>query len=241
MKNILASLKELIYPAVCLVCTKHLHDIQDIHLCPDCWANLHFIEPPMCSCCGKEFFAGSSANHLCSTCLTTPYSFSKARSLLSYNDDAAQLVHSIKYGRQTAALSTFNGIWEKRGLKKEFSHVDLVLPVPLHFERLQWRGYNQALLLAELFFHDRKEIINPFLLQRVTNTPPQTGLKGRERRKNVLGAFAVKHPRQIAAKNILLVDDVFTTGSTLNECAKTLMDMGAEDVQAVTLARVQYH
>ncbi len=116
----------------------------------------------------------------------------------------------------------------------------MILPVPLHLERLRWRGYNQALLLADLFFHEQKEKINPFLLTRVKNTPPQTGLKGLERRRNVQGAFAVSHPAQVASKKILLVDDVLTTGTTLNECAKTLIAMGAEDVQALTLARVQY-
>lgn len=238
MRNFLKSLKELVYPAVCLVCNKHLEDIQTMHLCPKCLASFSFISSPMCSCCGGEFISKSGDDHLCSICLATPYSFSKARSLLLYNDNAAHLIHSFKYGRRTAALSTFKAFWDKSLLRKEFVHPDLVLPVPLHIERLRWRGYNQALLLAELFFQDQKKKVDPFLLIRVKNTSPQTGLKGRTRRKNLRGAFAVKYPHKIAAKKILLIDDVFTTGTTLNECAHTLIKMGAESVQAFTLARV---
>jgi ComF family protein len=241
LENFIKSIRELFYPAVCLVCRAHLLELTEMHLCENCLADVRFIRPPLCTCCGDKFSSETGADHLCATCLTTPYFFSKARALLAYNDNAAHLIHSFKYGRKTAALSTFKAFWEKSGLQPEFQQADLILPVPLHLERLRWRGYNQALLLAELFFQEQREKINPFLLTRVKNTPPQTGLKGAARRKNILGAFAVKHPGQIVARKILLVDDVYTTGSTLNEAARTLMNMGAAEVQALTLARVQYH
>ena len=241
MRNFITSLKELLFPPVCLVCNTHMHDIQEMHLCQHCLAGFRFIVPPFCSACGERFVSREGTNHLCSTCLATPFSFSKARSLVSYNDHAARLIHSFKYGKRTAALSTFNAFWEKSGLKQEFSDIDLVVPVPLHLERLRWRGYNQALLLAELFFQDQKKKVDPFLLIRIKNTPPQTGLSGRDRRKNLSGAFAVVHPESISSKKILLVDDVFTTGTTLSECAQSLMSLGALSVQALTLAKVPVH
>jgi ComF family protein len=115
---------------------------------------------------------------------------------------------------------------------------DLIVPVPLHKKRLRQRGFNQALELARLFFPLEKARIRPTILMRTRWTTPQAGLGGRERRRNLAGAFQVGDGEKILAKKILLVDDVFTTGSTVNECAKVLRQSGAADIQVLTLARV---
>lgn len=237
-RNFLLALKELLFPACCLVCGARINDIQEMQICPTCLPEFDFVTPPFCSCCGDPFVSKVGSNHLCSRCLTKPNHFQMARSILVYNEKSAHLIHSFKYGRKTAALSTFNAFWQLSDLTQDFLDIDLIIPIPLHKKRLQWRGYNQAQLLAETFFRDQRQKICPFLLTRVKNTPPQTGLKGRDRRNNIRGAFSVGNPEKIASRKILLIDDVYTTGSTLNECALTLIKSGAESVKVLTLARV---
>jgi len=120
-----------------------------------------------------------------------------------------------------------------------FSDIDLVIPVPLHPRRLRERGFNQSLLLARQVSKRRAVPLNFTALHRIRQTQPQTQLSGPERRKNVHGAFRVKTPAAVAGRKILLIDDVFTTGATIQECTESLLDAGAREVHAFTLARVR--
>jgi len=115
---------------------------------------------------------------------------------------------------------------------------DLIIPVPLHKKRLRQRGFNQALELARLFFPGEKRRIQPTILLRSRWTTPQTGLDGKHRRRNLAGAFQVRDARRVQGQRILLIDDVLTTGSTVNECARVLRQNGAGNVEVLTLARV---
>jgi ComF family protein len=161
-----------------------------------------------------------------------------ARAVLRYNDDVAKLVHSFKYAGKTYCHSTFAGLKARSLPAEDLAAPEIIIPVPLHRQRLQERGFNQAAILAALFFPDAKQRICVDALSRTRRTPPQTGLRGKDRRKNLKNAFAVDRSSQVKGKAVLLVDDVFTTGTTLNECAKILKKYGAADVQALTLARV---
>ena len=114
---------------------------------------------------------------------------------------------------------------------------DLIIPVPLHPKRLRWRGFNQALLLARQLSRAYGIATDPFVLRRIKETPPQTQLNEEERRRNVRGAFALAPGRSLKGKKVLLVDDVYTSGATVNECSRTLTTSGAEQVCVVTLAR----
>ena len=118
---------------------------------------------------------------------------------------------------------------------------DLILPVPLHPRRLRQRGFNQALLLARACFPEQQVLIDPFLLQRHRATVAQTGLSGTLRRKNLFGAFSLIQPDMVKNKKILLVDDVFTTGSTVQECSRILRRAGAGRIEIFTLARTTDH
>jgi ComF family protein len=119
-----------------------------------------------------------------------------------------------------------------------FSDLDLVVPVPLHPRRLRERGFNQSLLLARQVSKRQSIPLDFTSLQRVRQTAPQTRLSGPERRKNVRGAFRVTAPESVAGRRVLLVDDVFTTGATIQECTESLLEAGAKEVCVLTLARV---
>lgn len=117
------------------------------------------------------------------------------------------------------------------------SDPDLIIPVPLHPRRLRWRGFNQAVLLGREVGREWGIPLDPFLLTRSAETPPQTTLTLRERQPNVRGAFAISPRRSISRKTLLLVDDVYTSGATVKECARVLLRSGAREVQVLTLAR----
>ncbi len=119
-----------------------------------------------------------------------------------------------------------------------FSEFDLLVPVPLHRQRLRDRGFNQSLLLARRIAKIHSLPVDTAALQRIRHTQPQTELSGPERRKNIRQAFAVSRTGSISGKRVLLIDDVFTTGATVQECAKTLLRAGAQQVDVLTLARV---
>lgn len=116
-------------------------------------------------------------------------------------------------------------------------HYDVILPVPLHLKRLRWRGFNQSLLLAQAIGQKEKIAVEPFLLERTRSTAPQTQLSEKERKDNVRGAFRVSNPDRLQGTRILLIDDVYTSGATVNECARVLRHSGATDIDVFTLAR----
>lgn len=234
------ALQELCFPRFCLLCGVRLPEAPAILLCPPCFATLRLVREPLCPCCGRSFPAAAGGNHLCADCLPpNPWHFSRARALLIYNDGAAGLIHPFKYGRKTVALSTFAALKEMLLPAAAPTVADLILPVPLHAKRLRERGFNQALLLAKSFFPKERGRIRVDLLQRRRWTVPQTTLSGATRRQNLTGAFVVAEPTLVLGKKILLVDDVFTTGSTVDSCAHTLLLAGAAEVQVLTLARVE--
>lgn len=232
------SLRELCFPAVCLLCREGLPAFAPLHLCPGCRGRIKLIRPPLCLCCGAEF-AGAGDSHLCGGCLARPPYFSRARAVFSYDEESAKLVHAFKYGGKTVGRATFQALAREAGPLTDLAVPELIVPVPLHPKRLRARGFNQALVLARFLFPDQGRAIVPDLLRRTRWTEPQVSLSGRERRRNLAGAFAVPRPERVCGCRVLLVDDVYTTGTTLNECAKVLQAEGAAQVEALTLARVR--
>ncbi len=232
------AVRELCFPAVCLLCRESLPAFTAVHLCPVCLARMRLVQPPLCQCCGVEF-SGAGDSHYCGPCLASPPHFSRARAIFRYDDESAKLVHAFKYGGKTVGRATFCALAKEVGPLADLEAPELIIPVPLHAKRLKARGFNQALVLARFLFPQQRKRIAPRLLIRTRWTEPQTTLSGRERRLNLGGAFVVRHPERICGRHVLLVDDVFTTGTTLNECAKVLKEHGAARVEALTLARVQ--
>ncbi len=237
LTNLFHAFMALCFPSSCLLCDKAL-PTSDILICRSCLPEVSFTQRPLCTCCGVEFPCSAKGDHYCAKCLVNRPAFSMARAILRYNDDVSKLVHSFKYAGKTYCHSTFAGLKNKSLPVGDLRTPDIIIPVPLHLKRLRERGFNQSVILANLFFPDDRQRINVNLLTRTRVTTPQTGLSGSRRRKNIKNAFDIHHPNQLKGQSVLLVDDVFTTGTTLNECAKTLKKYGASDVQALTLARV---
>jgi ComF family protein len=159
--------------------------------------------------------------------------------VLHYRPPVSRLLHKFKFQGDTAAAASLSRLVELR----QFDQIsmsrgcDLIIPVPLHRSRLRARGMNQSLVLARLIFRSSAEKIRPYLLIRLKNTRSQTDLSGDERRKNLHGVFALNPEETVAGRRILLVDDVFTTGTTVDECAKTMKKQGAAEILVWTLAR----
>jgi len=228
---------DIFFPECCLACSTGLKRRQDISFCQSCLQNVRLIRTPLCTTCGKPFEKSAGESHLCGYCLTHGWHFTQARAVVYYQTPVAEAVKGFKYNGKMYGLETFAALARQYYLYHPFPEPDLILPVPLHSKRLRKRGFNQALVLGRKLFSKSKEKIDPHILDRPQWTRPQTGLKGTERRRNVKNAFRVKKPEKIKNKKILLVDDVFTTGATVNECARILLKSKAAEVEVFTFAR----
>ena len=237
-KEIIKSLMELLLPASCLACGKPPEQFSEIMFCRNCLSEVQILTGPLCKCCGRQFHKATGGDHLCGLCLTDHYHFDLARALVQYHPPITTIISRFKYYGQTASLKSFYTIQQQLPGLTELKQPDLIIPVPLHRKRLQQRGFNQALLLARSFYPDQRHLINFKVLERYRYTEPQTNLSGKIRRANLKKAFRVKDKKVVAGKKVVLVDDVFTTGTTVNECAKVLKRAGAKEVLVLTMARV---
>ena len=176
-------------------------------------------------------------DHLCPICLKNGYHFDRARSLLLYKQPASDLVLRLKFGGQLSGLHTFASLVAGSTCLGDLGVPDYIVPVPLHDGRIRQRGFNQATLLARGCFPQWQAKIHLNILRRNRASTPQAQLSGKQRRKNLRNAFSVQPKVDIKDTAILLVDDVLTTGSTVNECAHVLRKAGAKRIEVFTLAR----
>lgn len=239
--KVLAKMKmgcmDLLFPPVCGSCGVRLAVGSPAKLCPDCTSNIRFLREPLCPICGMEQLDRPGGHgHLCGTCLTTPPSYDLARSLVRYETAVRQLVHKLKFGGDTSVAGALADLALRADLSL-FADCHVIVPVPLHRLRLRGRGLNQAAVLARLFFAGRERTILPDGLIRVRNTVAQTELRGIDRRKNLKNAFRLNRSFQPDRSIVCLVDDVFTTGTTVEACSRVLKNHGAREVRVITLAR----
>ena len=226
-----------ILPPICPV-TGELVDENGM-VSSEFWQSLSFINAPYCDKCGAPF-AFEAGDMQCGLCLDTPPLYNKARAALAYNDASRDIILKFKHGDQTHAVKAFTP-WLVSAGRDLLETCDIIIPVPLHPIRLIKRRYNQADLIArELhkLFADKHYLFDG--LKRIKNTASQGHKKKNERKSNIARAFAInqKYTNTIQGKTVLIIDDVHTTGATLNECAKTLYKGGAAHVNVLTLARV---
>jgi len=232
------SFLDILFPEGCLACGAGLKGRQDISYCQACRQDVRLIKEPFCITCGKPFAQAAGANHHCGCCLKKKWYFAQARAAVSYCPPVREAVKMFKYNGKMHGLATFSALAQQFFQSEKLQKPDLIVPVPLHIKRLRQRGFNQALILSKKLFPQWKERIDPHILEKHYPTKPQTGLSGSGRRRNVSNVFRVREPEKIRDKKILLVDDVFTTGATVNECARILLRNQATCVDVFTFARV---
>jgi len=244
MKNVLTAVLTLLYPSQCLGCKSLLESEESF--CPACWKFVYPIQSPLCLCCGIPFATPAGPDHLCIHCQDRPPSFRQARSWARYYSGKtiphplSEAIQRFKYQRNLGVGKTLATLGVQHfPLANE--QYDLIVPVPLHLERLRWRGFNQSLIFARMIGDMQQVHVDPFLLERIRPTVPQTQLSAGERRANVRGAFAIPDPEQVQGKRVLLVDDVYTSGATVEECAKVLCRSSAAIVDVFTLTRAVTH
>ena len=231
-----STLIQFLLPPQCPCCEKFLEEGQQ-GFCANCLSEIRWIEPPFCSVCGIPFISGGTENHPCGGCLTHRKYFTMARALGAYEGSLQEAIHRWKYEGKTY-LTPFFAKWMVEGLNRywEPDSFGLLIPVPLHRQRLRERGFNQILLLVKEISFRTGIPYRKTILQKKKPTIPQVTLSGLEREKGVKGAFHVIGGEELTGKSVLLVDDVYTTGATVNECSKMLRRGGAERVDVLTLA-----
>ncbi|MET4807615.1 ComF family protein [Limibacillus sp. MBR-115] len=228
---------DLLLPPRCFSCGVLV--TQQGLLCHHCWSELDFVTDPQCFSCGLPFEYDLGPKTRCAACLAQPPSFHRARALLRYDAAARRLLLPFKHADRTAAAPHF-AAWMARAAPELLADCDLVAPVPLHWRRLWRRRYNQAALLAQALAAQAGVPCVPDLLVRTRATASQGHLSRSGRGRNVAGAFALKerYAANIEGARVLLVDDVLTTGATLEACTNSLIRVGAGRVDVLVMARV---
>jgi ComF family protein len=229
---------DLIYPPLCVGCRDRVSGPHS--LCAGCWNAMSFLEGALCSRCGAPFDIDPGDGSICGPCYSRPHAFDRARALLRYDDASKPLILAFKHADRLDHAPAF-AHWLERVGRPLLEDADLVVPVPLHRWRLWLRRYNQAAVLGARLAALAAKPHEPLVLLRRRPTPSQGAMvSAKARRRNVLGAFRVPAAKAAAVrgKNVLIVDDVMTTGATLDACARALKRVGARRVDALTLARV---
>lgn len=229
---------DTVLPPRCLDCGVVVE--REAALCAACWPRYSFLSTPCCACCGFPFeYDPGPEDPLCGACAARLPAYRKARAVLAYDQAIRPLILDFKHGDRTGVAPAL-GRWLARAAVDMVGEADCAVPVPLHRLRLFERRYNQSALLANALGRVSGLPVRPDLLVRRRATVSQGHLSPSARRRNVKGAFAPGEGGRpaIADLRILLVDDVFTTGATVEECARVLLRAGARHVDVVTLARV---
>ena len=207
-------------------------------LCSLCLSKVSFVSSPLCEVCGQNFTAAVSGDHNCGECLRSSPPYSLARSIAFYEEPVRTLLHRLKYNFETTVVEPLLEIARNYDFSC-FETSDYIVPVPLHSQRLRKRGFNHAYYLARLLFPERSQDIMVDVLVKKRKTVSQTALDATRRKVNLRDAYMIKDIEIIKNKKVCLVDDIYTTGTTVAECAKTLKHGGASDVVAITFARVR--
>ena len=241
-REALDALASLVFPAPCRICETTLLRASRIPICPNCLASMRPFAGPACRHCGRPFASGqaeSAAQPLCHLCRRDVYGFDLARSYAPYDSAVVRAITLLKYSA-VAPLGDWFGarLAELVAGQPELFEADVVVPVPLHPTRLRERGYNQAELIARPLARRLGVPLRPLLLVRTKPRPDKLKLSRKERWRIVRGAYGMREGSQVDKMRVLLVDDVFTTGATLDACARVLRKAGASRIVGVTVARV---
>lgn len=233
--ELLRSLGDVVFPPGCVHC-RALPEPPFRHLCGRCAAQLDYVQPPHCTTCGHPFYGVVEGDRMCPKCEGLDPAFREGRTAVLFKGPARALVIELKYHRGLHVLADMETIFRRAPHVLELVRGAILVPVPLHARKARERGYNQAALLAETLARAAggETRVVP-LLARTVDTQTQTAFDRRTRMANLKNAFALAPGAALTpALHYVLVDDVFTTGSTLNSCARALRRAGALNLDVVT-------
>ena len=222
-----------LFPAQCKVCEKNIGLESIPYLCNGCWDSLEIVTPPWCEICGIQNVDG-----VCDVCATNPPRYGKLRTVAFYNAILQRIIHLYKFEKRRSlakhlSYMMVNHLPNDCNLKE----YDYILPIPIHKNRLRERGFNQSTLIAQGISNKIGIAICTDAIIRSRNTSPQSSLTRDARQTNVVGAFEIKNRNLIKGKRILILDDVFTTGATVNEAVNILWNEDPIEIDVLTLAR----
>ena len=234
IKRLLKRIEDFFFPPTCAVCQKALGSEG---LCADCFNKIRFIVPPYCPICGRPLDFSAPWDMTCPACLKKKPPYKKMRSICVYDDGIKPLLLGFKHGRRFDYAPLLIRLM-KQADPSLFTENDIFTSVPLHWTRLMKRGYNQSAVLATALAKAYHKTYEPGILKRRRPTRSQGHLSPDQRRQNVAGAFCVPKPALVKDKDILLIDDVITTGATVGGCVRALIRAGAKSVSVLSIARV---
>jgi len=226
----------IFYPPHCANCGADT--ASGVHLCEKCAKEAYYIKPPFCQDCSEPFAGAIDADFTCFKCENQPRYYERAVTRYLSKGVVREFIHRFKYNHQFYLRIPLAG-WLVEAIRDDRIAglpYDALVPVPLHPARQRERGFNQAEVLAKLAAKSlNTEVWN--VLRRIRYTTTQTKLRKEKRTENLRNAFVVRHTDQVQSRHLILVDDVFTTGSTVDECARVLFEAGAASVRVATVAR----
>jgi ComF family protein len=236
MRALARATLDLALPPLCPACRE---PVEGRGLCPACWSKLSFITRPYCERLGIPFAYDPGPGILSMEAIADPPAYHRARAAVRFDDIARALVHALKYGDRLD-LAPMMGRWIASAGREILAEADALVPVPLHWRRLWARRFNQSAMLAAAISVESKVPIAATALKRVKATAQQVGLTRSERAANIQGAFRVPQESKaaVAGRRLVLVDDVLTSGATVDGCARALLRAGAANVDVLIFARV---
>ena len=240
--NIFSKFKQILVNAFypkhikCIYCRDEIYIKNPLDMCENCCKTLPFITKNFCNRCGSQFEKDGAG--VCLNCKSSNFSFTLARSALNFDGEVVSAIHKFKYAKYKFLAQPFACLLHNTLVKQNWN-VDIICYVPLFEKREKERGYNQS---RELAYQLSKLINTPIFndIVRIRDTPTQTHLSRKERKKNVKDSFKITNKSLIKNLNILLIDDVFTTGSTSNEVSKELKSAGANNIYVLTIAHAGF-
>lgn len=234
LRRLAGTALDLLLPPRCLACGTSVGAAGT--LCAPCWRSITFLGEPCCQSCGVPFEFEIGPDARCGACARLAPAYARARAAMRYDEASRKLVLAFKHGDRLH-LAPALAQWMRRAGAAFLADADLQIPVPLHWTRLFARRYNQAAVLAHAIHAAGGPPVAADWLIRRRRTPSQGKRNAAQRERNVHGAFRVKKARNVKGLRLVLVDDVFTTGATVSECARVLRRAGAARVDVLTLAR----
>jgi len=224
---------DYILPKRCMACAELTQDGGGF--CSSCWREFEFITKPFCISCGRSFALDIAEGHICLGCLKAKPHYDSARSLFKFNAISKKVIHAFKYYDKTILATNFAEMLCLRYMD-EISDANLIIPVPMHKLKRLMRMYNQAALLASAIGAYLQKPVSFNILKKTKWTKPQTLLPRKSRLTNIAGSIAIENSDNVIGKNIILIDDVMTTGTTISLCAKLLKKAGAKKIVVLCIA-----